>query len=291
MVRNTEVAGRLGLLDVPEGAELPLDELLALPAEQTAVICTGSQGEPFAALSLMAQGEHRSIDLTAGDTVILSATPIPGNETKVYRVINNLVRRGVIVHHGRNAPVHVSGHAARDELATFMNVVAPRAFVPVHGEYRHLVASAELARTAGVGEVEICEDGDRVVLRGGKLTVERGAFPAGFVYIDGSGVGDLDGVLRDRRHLADDGVLIVTVGVDMASGEIVVGPEVDSHGVTDDPKELHSEIVAAVEKAVAELATPVDRDGLRRTMRTESGRVVKRMLARRPVLIPVLLEV
>jgi ribonuclease J len=172
-----------------------------------------------------------------------------------------------------------------------MNVVAPRAFVPVHGEYRHLVASAELARTAGVGEVEICEDGDRVVLRGGKLTVERGAFPAGFVYIDGSGVGDLDGVLRDRRHLADDGVLIVTVGVDMASGEIVVGPEVDSHGVTDDPKELHSEIVAAVEKAVAELATPVDRDGLRRTMRTESGRVVKRMLARRPVLIPVLLEV
>ena len=187
----------------------------------------------------MAQGEHRSIDLTAGDTVILSATPIPGNETKVYRVINNLVRLGVIVHHGRNAPVHVSGHAARDELATFMNVVAPRAFVPVHGEYRHLVASAELARTVGVGEVEICEDGDRVVLRDGKLTVERGAFPAGYVYIDGSGVGDLDGVLRDRRHLADDGVLIVTVGVDMASGEIVVGPEVDSHGVTDDPKDLH----------------------------------------------------
>ena len=291
MLRNTEVAGRLGLLDVPDGVELPLDELLALPAEQTAVICTGSQGEPFAALSLMAQGEHRSIDLTAGDTVILSATPIPGNETKVYRVINNLVRRGVIVHHGRNAPVHVSGHAARDELATFMNVVAPRAFVPVHGEYRHLVASAELARTVGVGEVEICEDGDRVVLRDGKLTVERGAFPAGYVYIDGSGVGDLDGVLRDRRHLADDGVLIVTVGVDMASGEIVVGPEVDSHGVTDDPKDLHREIVAAVEKAVAELATPVDRDGLRRTMRTESGRVVKRMLARRPVLIPVLLEV
>ncbi len=291
MLRNTEVAAGLGLLSIPKGSVLPLDELLRLPAADTAVICTGSQGEPFAALSLMAQGEHRSIQLTAGDTVILSATPIPGNETKVYRVINNLVRRGVIVHHGRNAPVHVSGHAARDELATFMNVVSPQAFVPVHGEYRHLVASAELARTVGIDEVEICEDGDRVVLSNGKLAVERGTFPAGYVYIDGSGVGDVDGVLRDRRHLADDGVLIVTLGVDMASGEIVVGPEVDSHGVTDDPKALHAEIVAAVVKAVGQLTTPVDRDGLRRTVRTESGRVVKRTLARRPVLIPVLLEV
>ncbi|CAN5434749.1 ribonuclease J [soil metagenome] len=291
MLRNTEVAARLGLLDVPDGSVLPLDELLALPPEQTAVICTGSQGEPFAALSLMAQGEHRAIKLTKGDTVILSATPIPGNETKVYRVINNLVRRGVIVHHGRNAPVHVSGHAARDELATLMNVVAPKAFVPVHGEYRHLVASAELASTVGIKEVEICEDGDRIVLRKGKLRVERGAFPAGYVYIDGSGVGDLDGVLRDRRHLADDGVLIITVGVDMASGEIVVGPEVDSHGITDDPKGLHAEIAGAVEKAVASLATPIDRDGMRRTVRSEGGKIVKRTLDRRPVVIPILLEV
>ncbi|MBA2336457.1 MAG: ribonuclease J [Acidimicrobiia bacterium] len=291
MLRNTEVAARLGLLEVPKGSVLPLDELLSLPPRQTAVICTGSQGEPFAALSLMAQGEHRAIKLRKGDTVILSATPIPGNETKVFRVINNLARLGVIVHHGRNAPVHVSGHAARDELATFINVVSPQAFVPVHGEYRHLVAHAELASTVGVTQVEVCEDGDRVVLRKGRLRVERAAFPAGYVYIDGSGIGDVDGVLRDRRHLADDGVLIVTVGVDMASGEIVVGPEVDSHGITDDTKALHTDITAAVEKAVAELSTPIDRDGLNRTVRRESGRIVKRTLDRRPVVIPVLLEV
>ncbi len=291
MLRNTEVAVRLGLLSIPEGLEVDLGDLLQYPAEETAVICTGSQGEPFAALSLMAQGEHRSITLQAEDTVIISATPIPGNETKVSRVINNLVRLGVRVHHGRNANVHVSGHAAQDELMTFINAIAPQAFVPVHGEYRHLEANARLARAVGISEVEICEDGDRVVLEDGIIRVERDAVPAGYVYLDGHGIGDVDDVLRDRRHLADDGVLIVTIGVDMTKGDIVVGPDVDSHGLTDDTKPIHDEVAAAVIAAVAELQHPIDPDSLRRRIRSLAGKTVKKSLNRRPVVFPILIEV
>ena len=171
MLRVTAIAAELDALDIPKNLVVSLDELAELPPEQTAIICTGSQGEPFAALSLMASGNHRSITLEPTDTVILSATPIPGNETAVSRVINNLSRLGVPVHHGRNAPVHVSGHAARDEVRTFINVIKPSAFVPVHGEYRHMRANADLAREVGVPEVEICQDGDMLVLRNGKLSI------------------------------------------------------------------------------------------------------------------------
>ncbi len=290
MLRNTEVASGLGLLRIPEGLTVELKELLDLPPQKTAVICTGSQGEPFAALSLMAQGEHRSVTLSPDDTVIISATPIPGNETKVYRVINNLVRLGVTVHHGRNAQVHVSGHAAQDELRTFMNVVTPQAVVPVHGEYRHLRANAELARSVGIDEVEVCEDGDRVVLENGALRVERAAVPAGYVYLDGYGIGDVEDVLRDRRHLADDGVLIVTVAVDMGSGDIVSGPEVDSHGVTENTEDIHDEVRAAVVAAVKGAHHPVDPDSLRRHVRSVAGKAVRKSLNRRPVVFPILIE-
>ncbi|HSF85529.1 MAG TPA: ribonuclease J [Acidimicrobiia bacterium] len=290
MLRNTEVTKDLGLLNVPEDAVRTIEELRELPPNQTAVICTGSQGEPFAALSLMAQGEHRWITLESDDTVIISATPIPGNETKVSRVINNLVRLGVTVHHGRNANVHVSGHAAQDELLTFINVLAPQAFVPVHGEYRHLRANAALAASVGVPEIEVCEDGDRVVLEGGAIRVERAAAPHGYVYLDGHGIGDVEGVLRDRRHLADDGVLIVTVGVDMGSGEIVIGPDVDGHGVTDDMSQIDNDIAERVIEVMAELSPPFDPDAVRRRVRSASGKVVRKALNRRPVVIPILIE-
>jgi ribonuclease J len=291
MLRNTEVARSLGLLVYSDADSMPLDALGELPPEKTAVICTGSQGEPFAALSLMASGEHRDVKLEEKDTVIISATPIPGNETKVGRVINNLVRTGVSVYHGRNANVHVSGHAAQEELKTLMNIVAPRALVPVHGEHRHLFANAALARQVGIGEVVVCNDGDVVVLENGELRVERGAIPAGYVYLDGAGVGDVETVLRDRRHLADDGVLIVSMGVDMASGQIVFGPDVDSHGVTDDTDEIHKEVVQRVTESVDSLERPLDPDTLRRRIRSVAGRAVKSTLDRRPVVVPVLIEV
>jgi len=291
MLRNTELAVELGILQVPEESVVTMDDLLELPREKTAVICTGSQGEPFAALSLMASGSHRSLTLDKTDTVILSATPIPGNETAVSRVINNLARLGIEVHHGRNAHVHVSGHAAQDEIRTFMNVIKPEAFVPVHGEFRHLLANAELARQVGIPEVEVCQDGDVVVLDDGVLAVKRGAVPAGYVYLDGYGIGDVDNVLRDRRHLADDGVLIITVGFDVSSGEIVFGPDVDSHGVSDETGEIHKQVAGSVGDALASLELPTDLDTVRRKMRSTAGRAVKRAVNRRPVVFPVLIEV
>ncbi|MDJ0959520.1 MAG: ribonuclease J [Acidimicrobiia bacterium] len=291
MLRNTEIASGLDLLDVPDDAVVTMDELVDLPPEETAVICTGSQGEPFAALSLMASGNHRSLHLDASDTVIISATPIPGNETKVGRVINNLSRLGVTLFHGRNSHVHVSGHAAADELRTFMNVIQPQAVVPVHGEHRHLRANAALARQVGVPEVEVLVDGDRVVLEDGGLRVERGAVPAGYVYLDGYGIGDVENVLRDRRHLADDGVVIVTVGIEVSSGEIVFGPDVDSHGVSDETKEIHAEVERSVTDSLSQLDLPTDLDTVRARVRSSAGRAVKRVVNRRPVVFPVLIEV
>jgi ribonuclease J len=292
MLRTTAVAQELGLLNLPAEHLVEMDALLKLPPEKTAVICTGSQGEPFAALSLMATGGHRSITLGPGDTVIISATPIPGNETKVSRVINNLLRRGAKVHHGRNAQVHVSGHAAQEEIKTFMNVVSPEAFIPVHGEYRHLSANARLARQVGIEEVVLCLDGDSIVLENGDLRHEPQTIPAGYVYLDGEGIGDVEGVLRDRRHLADDGVMIVTLGIDAKSGEIVFGPDVDSHGVTDDSNELHKTVSGRVRDAITNLEErPIELDSVRAKVRSTARRTVQKTLSRRPVVFPVVIEV
>ncbi|MDJ0924752.1 MAG: ribonuclease J [Acidimicrobiia bacterium] len=291
MLRNTEIAKDLGLLNYPEAELLDIEELADLDPAASAVICTGSQGEPFAALSLMASGQHRSIKPDAGDTVIISATPIPGNETKVSRVINNLVGTGADVFHGRNTHVHVSGHAAQDEIRTFLNVVRPRAFVPVHGERRHLYANAKLAQEVGIEEVEVCVDGDVVVLDQGELRVERAALPAGYVYLDGVDISDVEDVLRDRRHLADDGVLIVTLGVDSATGDIVIGPDVDSHGVRDEAEMIHKFVAEAVTGAVGGLDWPADLDTVRRRVRNTASRSVKKQLNSRPVVIPIVIEV
>jgi len=291
MIRNSEIARELGILDYPDENLVEIGELAELPAADTAVICTGSQGEPYAALSLMASGQHRNIKLQSEDTVIISATAIPGNETKVSRVINNLVAAGADVYHGANAHVHVSGHAAQDEIKTFINVIKPQAFIPVHGERRHLHANARVAEEVGVGHVEVCVDGDVAVLDRGGLSIERAAVAAGYVYLDGVDIGDVEDVLRDRRHLADDGVLIVTLGVDNSSGEIVIGPDVDSHGVRDDAASLHTTVAEVVVNAVANLDWPADLDTVRRRVRNTASRTVKRELNSRPVVIPVVIEV
>ncbi len=291
MLRNSEIAMDLGVLDIPEGSLVDLSDLVGMPDADTAIISTGSQGEPFAALSLMAAGEHRAISLSDEDTVIISATPIPGNETKVSRVINNLYRAGVTVFHGLNTHVHVSGHAAAEELKTFYNAVRPDALVPVHGEYRHMVANAALGRAMNIPEVEICEDGDVVVLEDGDLRVERDAIPAGYVYVDGTEVGGADSIIRDRRHLADDGVLIVTIGINFSTGEILIGPDVDSHGVTTDDEDMHALIRERVEQSVSTLEHPIDPDLLRTRVRNSATRAVKKSVNRRPVVLPVVIEV
>ena len=190
------------------------------------------------------------------------------------KVISNLLRKGAKVVHGRNSHVHVSGHAAREELLTYLNVLRPKAFVPVHGEYRHLQAHAELAKSMGVKTVEVLEDGDRITIAGKKTTVERRAVPAGYVYLDGSSFGDVqNGVLRDRSHLADDGVVVVTVGIDHDTGELLYGPDLDSHGVMDDPSPVLSKAADAVRSAfrtvlVGVLTTPSFR---RRSVKPPDG--------------------
>lgn len=293
MHRNTTVATDLGVLQIPDDSVVDIKELGGFAEHQQLLITTGSQGEPFAALSLMSQGRHKFVDLNEGDTVLISAKPIPGNETAVSKVISNLIRRGAKVVHGRNSHVHVSGHAARDELLTFLNLVRPRAFVPVHGEYRHLAAHAELAREMGVPHVDVLEDGDRVVIDGEKTMVERRAVPAGYVYLDGSSVGDVkDAVLRDRGHLADDGVVVVTLGIDHDTGEIVYGPDMDSHGVMDDPSAVLGKAADAVRAAVeSHESGRSDIGELQKTVRSAAGKVIRSETARRPVIIPVILEV
>lgn len=292
MHRNTTIASELGVLDVPDHAVLDIKELGGLPEDRQLLITTGSQGEPFAALSLMSQGRHKFVDLNERDTVLISAKPIPGNETAVSKVISNLIRRGVRVVHGRNSHVHVSGHAAREELLTFLNLIRPRAFVPVHGEYRHLHAHAELARKMGVEEVHVLEDGDRITLRGDKATVERRAVPAGYVYLDGSAVGDVqNAVLRDRSHLADEGVVIVTVGIDHDTGEIVYGPDLDSHGLMDDPEPVLAKAGDAVRSEIENRESGrTDHGEMQKTVRQAAGRVIRAETARKPVIVPIVVE-
>jgi len=292
MHRNTTIATDLGVLQVPEGSVVDIKDLGELPDHKQLLITTGSQGEPFAALSLMSQGRHKFVELDETDTVLISAKPIPGNETAVSKVISNLMRRGAKVVHGRNSHVHVSGHAAREELLTFLNIMRPKAFVPVHGEYRHLAAHAELARTMGVKSVNVLEDGDRITIDGKNTTVDRRAVPAGYVYLDGSAVGDVqNAVLRDRSHLADDGVVVVTVGIDHDTGEILYGPDLDSHGVMDDPSAVLEKVAAAVRGAIEKHAPGrTDHAELQKTVRQAAGRVIRAETARRPVIVPVLME-
>jgi ribonuclease J len=292
MHRNTMLAKELGLLEVPDKALVDISELENLPPHQQMMITTGSQGEPFAALSLMSQGRHRFVELGEDDTVLISAKPIPGNETAVSKVISNLIRRGARVVHGSNADVHVSGHANRDELLTFLNLIRPRAFVPVHGEYRHLHAHAELAREMGDRHVDVLEDGDRVILNGKKTMVERRAVPAGYVYLDGSAVGDVkSAVLRDRSHLADEGVVVVTVGIDHDTGEVLYGPAMDSHGLMDDPTTVLEKAAEAVRQAIEEHPSGrSDIGDLQKTVRSAVGKVIRAETSRKPVIVPVVME-
>jgi ribonuclease J len=293
MHRYTSLATDLGILEVPEESVVDIKELAESPASRQLLITTGSQGEPFAALSLMSQGRHKFVELNDTDTVLISAKPIPGNETAVSKVISNLMRRGARVVHGRNSHVHVSGHAAREELLTYLNLVRPKAFVPVHGEYRHLAAHADLARKMGVRHVDVLEDGDRVTIDGDRTLVERRAVPSGFVYLDGSAVGDVQGgVLRDRSHLADEGVVVVTVGIDHDNGEIVFGPDLDSHGVMDDPSTVLEKTADAVRVAIeSHDSGRTDHAEMQKTVRQAAGKVIRSETARRPVILPIIMEV
>ncbi|MGH9062533.1 MAG: ribonuclease J [Acidimicrobiales bacterium] len=295
MAKNVALARRLDLLTIPDQAFVDIEDIGGLPPERVCVISTGSQGEPMSALALMAAGENKWLDVGPTDTVILSSHAIPGNEAAVSRVIDGLYRRGAEVVHTGVAEVHASGHAKADELKTMLAVARPQCFVPVHGEFRHLTNHTRLAVRMGVAEdnVLLCEDGDVIELSDTGIDF-AGEVPAGYLYVDGT-VGDVGhGVLRDRRVLAEEGVIVVVVTVESRTGEVVTGPEIITRGWVYAPEaealldEARAAVLASVREAAAKGAT--DQETLRRHVRAAMGRVVSERTRRRPMIVPLVME-
>lgn len=293
MVRNMGLASDLGYLRIPEGMLVSLDELNALPDDETVLICTGSQGEPMAVLSRIANRDH-AISVGPGDTIVLASSLIPGNENAVYRVINGLTRLGADVIHKGNAKVHVSGHASAGELLYLYNIVKPRNVLPVHGEWRHLRANAALAIQTDIPT-------DRVLLADNGVVIDLndqvarivGAVPVGYVYVDGAGVGDItEASLTDRRVLGDEGFISVFAAVDINTAKVVAGPEIEARGFHEDPKALdplRDQVRTTLEAALADGNTDV-RD-LQQRIRRVVGKWVSATHRRRPMIVPVVVEV
>jgi ribonuclease J len=296
MHQSVDAARRMGLLSVPEEDVVLIEELDRLDPSRAVIISTGSQGEPLSALSLMAAEQHKWVKLHEGDTVILSSSLIPGNEPAIHRVIDGLYRTGADVYHVPSAAVHASGHGAQEELRLMLSLVRPRWFVPVHGERRHLAHHAKLATEVGVpaDHVIVCEDGDQVEV-GEKVEV-IGRVPAGMTFVDGLGIGDVgQAVLRDRRRLSADGVVVVVLAIDAHRGDVVAGPDLVNRGFVFD--EAAGDILEQgrdrVMIALSESATGdvVDRTVLEQTVRRTLGRYFYEVTQRKPVILPVIMEV
>jgi len=292
MIRNMGIAAELGYLRVPDGVLVDIKKLEDLPDEKVVLVCTGSQGEPMAALSRMANKDHR-IEVGVGDTVLLASSLIPGNENAVYRVINGLLMLGADVVHRGNAKVHVSGHASAGELLYCYNIVKPRNVMPVHGEWRHLVANAELAIATGVprSQVLVTPDGGVIDLVKGVARLV-GAVPCGYIYVDGSSVGETtEALLKDRRILRDEGFITCIVVIDAASGKIAAGPEITARGFMED-QAVFDEVIPRVEQALTEATGNGVRDEyqLQQIIRRTIGGWVGGKIKRRPMIIPVVIE-
>ncbi|KAA9087277.1 ribonuclease J [Microbacterium radiodurans] len=292
MVRNMTIAENLGYLNVPDGVLIDYKKAKDLPDDQIVYMSTGSQGEPMAVLSRMANLEH-AIEPGPGDTVILASSQIPGNENAIYRVIDGLTKLGANVVHKGNARVHVSGHAAAGELLYCYNILKPRNVLPVHGEYRHLMANAKLAQDTGVPAERtiLGENGTVVDLKDGVAEVV-GQLDIGFVYVDGSTVGEItDADLKDRRILGEEGFISVIVVVDSKTGQVVSGPEIHARGVAEDDSVFQGvkpKIAAALAEAVQSGVR--DNHALSQVVRRVIGRWVNQSLRRRPMIVPLVIE-
>lgn len=287
----------LGYLDVPDEDIVDIEELKDHPPEEMAVVCTGSQGEPLSALALMAAHEHKWVKLKEGDLVVIAASFIPGNETAIHRTIDGLYRTGAEVYHSKIAPVHVSGHAAADELQFMLSLVRPRWFIPVHGERRHLSRHARLARGVGIPpeNILIVEDGDVVEITEDLVKVAD-RVQAGMTLVDGLGIGDVgDVVLRDRRKLAGDGFVVVVLAADAHTGEVVGEPDIITRGFVHD--ETSAEMLEeAKQRTLASLEEVADEEVgdpqiLRQHIRRTLGRYFSEAIRRKPVIVPVIMEV
>jgi ribonuclease J len=296
MHNSVGAARRLGILHVPERDVVDIEEVDTLDPGRVVVICTGSQGEPYSALSLMAAREHKWVKLEEGDTVVLSSSLIPGNEPSIHRVVDALYRSGARVFHMPADPVHASGHGAQEELRLMLSLVKPRWFIPVHGERRHLQHHARLAEEVGIprDRILICEDGDAVEI--GERLEHTDRVPAGMTFVDGLGIGDVGGeVLRDRRKLAGDGVVVVVLAVDGRTGELVSGPDVVNRGFVyeetsgDILEEGRQRVMLSLKDSAASQVTDVST--LQQNVRRVLGRYFFEVTQRKPVILPVIMEV
>ena len=292
MVRNMGIAAELGYLHVPDGILVDPKKADEMPSDQVVYMCTGSQGEPMAALSRIANLDHK-VKVGPGDQVIFASSLIPGNENAVFRIINALMRLGATVVHQGNAKVHVSGHASAGELLYCYNIIRPKNVMPVHGEIRHLLANGRLAMKTGVEpeRVIFAENGVVVDLRDGRARIV-GAVETHNVYVDGSSVGEItDTELKDRRIMAEEGFVSVFVVVDSSNGKVVSGPEVHARGIAEDDS-VFDAILPEIRKAIEEAAKggSTDTHQLQQVMRRVVGRFVGTKLRRRPMIIPVVIE-
>ncbi len=298
MVANVRIARELGYLDFPTDEEIQLPELARMQDSRVLMLTTGSQGEPMSALSRMAFNDHKKLKVKRGDTIVLSSKFIPGNERTIQNIINHLYRQGAEVIHEQVRDIHVSGHAYREELKTMINIVRPRYFIPVHGEYRHLVKHRQLATLVGMPEAHclLIENGE--VLRFDGEGVERGErVDTGRVLVDGKGVGDVGGlVLRDRRHLSEDGMVVATVVIDKETKEILSGPDIFNRGFIHE--ETMPELLEGAQCVILEIFDRLHEAGLewdcqdlQMEIRRELKRFFSRILDRRPVIHPIVVDI
>ena len=295
MKKNVRLGRDLKVIDIPESSLVDIEKIDEYDPGEICVISTGSQGEPMSALSLLARGENRFVKLSDNDTVILSSHAIPGNESAVNKVIDGLLRKGAEVVHSGVMDVHATGHAQADEIKTYLSLVQPEYFVPIHGEFRHMLANAHLGELMGVphDKVLLCEDGDVIELSDDGLT-PVGRVSSGYVYVDGI-VGDVgQGVIRDRRVLGEEGVVVVVVTVDMQTGKVLTGPDIITRGWVYAPEaedlldEACDRVAAAVEKALSNGERDVE--NLERDVRRAAGKFVSERTKRRPMIVPVVME-
>lgn len=297
MVKNVNIASNLGYLSIPEGLIVRPKDIATLPDDRVVVLCTGSQGEPLSALARMASHDHALVEIVKGDTVVISARPVPGNETLVYRTIDRLFAAGARVIYETSARVHVSGHAAAEELKVMLNLVKPKFFMPIHGEHRHLYFHAELARATGMADENIflLENGDILELQADRARV-NGKVQAGMILVDGFAMGDLQNlVLRDRQHLASDGLAIVVVTLSAQDGKILADPEVVFRGFahSGDMEKLAAgaaeKVMEAMESARREQIS--DPSLLKTRVHDVVQKFLNKQAGRRPMVLPVLVEV
>jgi ribonuclease J len=296
MIRNSQVASDLGYLRLPRNSMTESDRWHDLPQDRLTFLTTGSQGEPLSALHRIALDDHKSIKIQKGDTVILSSKFIPGNEKVISNLINHLYRRGAEVHYEKVSDVHVSGHASQEELKTMLQLTRPRYFVPVHGEFRHLIRHRRLAQAVGVPEQNcfVLEDGDVLELtaHGAQKTAP---IQVGRVFVDGKGVGDVgEIVIRDRRHLSEDGMVLAVMAIHQQSGELVAGPDFICRGFM--RLEESDEILDQARRVVLETLSSSSRETrkdpteLQEEVRKALRRYFRKRLERHPVVIPYIIE-